>query len=41
VHDARLVALMMVHGVRQIVTFNAADFTRYAGIDVVRPDTIG
>jgi predicted nucleic acid-binding protein len=41
VHDARLVALMMVHGIRQIVTFNAADFTRYAGIDVVHPDTIG
>jgi predicted nucleic acid-binding protein len=40
VHDARLVALMKVHGIRQIVTFNVGDFTRYAGIDVIHPDKI-
>lgn len=28
-HDARLVAAMVVHGVRGILTFNAHDFTRY------------
>jgi predicted nucleic acid-binding protein len=38
VHDARLVAVMKVHGIRQIVTFNAGDFTRYPGIDVIHPD---
>jgi predicted nucleic acid-binding protein len=36
VHDARLVATMNVHGVRQMLTFNAADFIRY-GIEVVQP----
>lgn len=36
-HDARLVAAMKVHGVTAILTFNAADFARYPGIDVVHP----
>ena len=40
VHDARLVAVMKAHGIRQIVTFNTSDFTRYAGIDVIHPDKI-
>jgi hypothetical protein len=29
VYDARLVAAMTVHGVGRILTFNAADFSRY------------
>lgn len=29
VHDARLVAVMNVHGVRRILTFNTGDFTRF------------
>jgi predicted nucleic acid-binding protein len=29
VHDARLVAIMNVHGVRRILTFNIADFARF------------
>src|SRR5437764_14037105 len=29
VHDARLVAAMRVHGVRQILSFNSTDFIRY------------
>jgi predicted nucleic acid-binding protein len=29
VHDARLAALMITHGVLHIMTFNAADFSRY------------
>lgn len=36
VHDARLVAAMIVHGVRRILTFNASDFARY-GVEVIEP----
>jgi predicted nucleic acid-binding protein len=37
VHDARLVAAMAVHGIRQILTFNGPDFTRYAEVSVLDP----
>ncbi len=37
VHDARIVAAMNVYGIRRIVTFNAADFTRYPNIEVIQP----
>lgn len=39
VHDARLVASMIAHNVKHILTFNTADFTRYAneGIVAVNP----
>jgi predicted nucleic acid-binding protein len=40
VHDARLVAVMGVHGVRHILTLNAADFGRYSGITVVHPSAV-
>ncbi|HIK08673.1 MAG TPA: type II toxin-antitoxin system VapC family toxin [Oscillatoriaceae cyanobacterium M33_DOE_052] len=42
VHDARLVAAMKVHGLTHILTFNTADFTRYAseGIFAVEPTTL-
>jgi predicted nucleic acid-binding protein len=39
-HDARLVAVMKVHGIGRALTFNAGDFSRYAageGITVVDP----
>lgn len=39
-HDTRLVAVMNVHGIGRILTFNAGDFTRYAageGITIVDP----
>ena len=36
VHDARLVAAMNVHGVRRLLTFDVADFTRYE-IEVLEP----
>jgi len=36
-HDARIVAAMNVHGINRIVTFNAEDFRRYAGITVTLP----
>jgi predicted nucleic acid-binding protein len=32
VHDARLVSVMQAHGVAQILTLNAADFTRYSAV---------
>lgn len=37
VHDARLVACMLVHGVSNILTLNEKDFARYSGISVVHP----
>jgi predicted nucleic acid-binding protein len=37
VHDARLVALMAVHGITHILTLNAVDFARYPGITAVTP----
>ena len=42
VHDARLVATMIVHGVTHILTFNTSDFVRYApqGIVAVDPATV-
>ncbi len=36
VHDANLIATMLEHGVRRLLTFNAADFRRFVGaIDLV------
>lgn len=40
VHDARIVALMNVHVVTHVLTLNASDFSRYAGIVAVSPDEI-
>jgi len=42
VHDARLVAAMISYGVTHILTFNTADFARYAteGIVAVDPVTV-
>jgi predicted nucleic acid-binding protein len=37
VHDARLAAVMRVHGIRQILTFNERDFARYTDIVAVHP----
>ena len=37
VHDARLVAAMLAHGVPQLLTLNDRDFGRYVGISVVHP----
>lgn len=42
-HDARLVAAMKVHGIKNILTFNAKDFRRYEAsenIVVVEPDSV-
>jgi predicted nucleic acid-binding protein len=40
VHDARLVAIMKVHGLDQILTFNGQDFGRYEGVMAVHPETV-
>jgi predicted nucleic acid-binding protein len=37
VHDARLVAAMVAHGVPRLLTLNDRDFTRYAAIATVHP----
>ena len=36
-HDARLVALMLEHGVTHLLTFNSGDFNRYQEIGVIDP----
>lgn len=42
VHDARIVAAMLVHQITHIMTFNTSDFARYSsvGIFAVSPQTI-
>ena len=40
VHDARLVAAMLVHGVTHILTFNTDDFRRFSEITAVHPSEI-
>jgi predicted nucleic acid-binding protein len=40
VHDARLVAVMLAHGVSHLLTFNVADFRRYSEITVVDPRSL-
>ncbi len=40
VHDARLVAAMMIHGVTHILTANVNDFQRYPDITVLAPEEI-
>ena len=39
-HDAHLVAVMNIHGVRRILTFNGAGFRRYDSIEVIAPSSI-
>jgi predicted nucleic acid-binding protein len=40
VHDARLVAAMLVHGVTDILTANVKDLSRYPGVTAVAPTKI-
>lgn len=40
VHDARIVAVMNVHGITHILTLNGADFSRYPGITCLAPDQV-
>ena len=39
-HDARLVAAMNRHAITHLLTFNTADFQRFAGITVVHPENV-
>jgi predicted nucleic acid-binding protein len=39
VHDTKLVAMMTVHGVRRLLTFNTSDFARY-DIEAIHPTLI-
>lgn len=38
VHDARLAAAMLAHQITHILTFNGADFSRYAPVGIVAVD---
>jgi predicted nucleic acid-binding protein len=40
VHDARLVAVMLTHRLTHILTYNTADFRRYAEITIMHPSEI-
>src|SRR5262245_12235573 len=40
VHDARLVALMIVYSVSHILTLNGPDFARYPGITALAPASV-
>lgn len=40
VHDARLTAVCLVHGLTHVLTFNDRDFRRYREITVVHPDAV-
>jgi predicted nucleic acid-binding protein len=40
VHDARLAALMLAHGITHILTLNGADFARYPGIVPIDPASL-
>ncbi|MEW6128655.1 MAG: PIN domain-containing protein [Acidobacteriota bacterium] len=40
VHDARLVAVMLTHGISQLITFNTSDFIRYSNITLIEPDAV-
>jgi predicted nucleic acid-binding protein len=36
-HDTHLVAIMQVHGITDILTFNVPDFRRFPGVSVLDP----
>ena len=40
VHDAKLTATMMAHGIDTILTFNGPDFSRFPGITTIDPRTV-
>ena len=39
-HDERLAAIMKLHGIRRILTFNVNDFARYADIEALHPQSV-
>jgi predicted nucleic acid-binding protein len=40
VHDARIVAAMLIHKIENLLTFNTKDFNRFGEINVVDPQKI-
>lgn len=40
VHDARIVALMHVHGIGSLLTLDVADFSRYPGVTAIHPRNV-
>ena len=40
VHDAHIAAAMKAHGITHLLTFNTADFARYAPLGIVAIDPI-
>ena len=40
IHDTRLVAVMKVHGITNLLTFNKNDFKRFSGITVLSPSEV-
>ena len=40
VHDTRLVAAMLEHGIAHLLTFNTDDFKRFSEINVVHPSAL-
>ena len=40
VHDARLAAAMIVHGVGHILTLKVGDFSRFSGLTAVHPVSV-
>ena len=40
VHDARIVALMRVHGLTSLLTLDVADFARYPGVSAIHPRNV-
>jgi predicted nucleic acid-binding protein len=40
VHDARIAAAMLVHGISHILTLNARDFARYPGVRAAHPSEV-
>jgi predicted nucleic acid-binding protein len=40
VHDARLVAFMMAHGIGEVLTLNAPDFARYPVVRAITPGAL-
>lgn len=39
-HDAHLVATMLVHNVRHLLTFNGEDFKRFSAVEVIEPASV-
>ena len=40
VHDTRLVAVIMAHGITHLLTFNTDDFRRFPNITLIHPNEV-